>query len=93
MMEDEGMSCFTVLMADDDADDRFLFEQAFLELESCGDLRFVEDGEELMDYLRRSGKYADPAASPRPALILLDLNMPRRSARCGYLSGRGIPGL
>jgi CheY-like chemotaxis protein len=68
-------------MADDDADDRFLFEQAFGELESCGDLRFVEGGEELMGYLRRSGKYADPTASPRPALILLDLNMPRKDGR------------
>jgi PAS domain S-box-containing protein len=45
------------------------------------DLRFVEDGEELMDYLLRRGRYSDPAASPRPGLILLDLNMPKKDGR------------
>jgi hypothetical protein len=80
-MEDDEMSCFTLLMADDDPDDRFLTEQACLELRSCGDLRFVEDGEELMHYLRQTGKYADPTVSPRPALILLDLNMPKKDGR------------
>lgn len=75
------MTRFTVLMAEDDPDDRFLLEQAFLELQSRGDLRFVEDGEELIDYLARSGKYADPSLSPRPSLILLDLNMPKKDGR------------
>jgi two-component system, response regulator len=75
------MTRFTVLMAEDDPDDRFLIEQAFLELESRGDLRFVEDGEELINYLFRSGKYADPSLSPRPSLILLDLNMPKKDGR------------
>ena len=41
----------------------------------------VEDGEELMAYLRREGDFADPEASPRPGLILLDLNMPRKDGR------------
>ena len=47
----------------------------------ANDLRFVEDGVELMDYLQRRGKYSDPATSPRPGLILLDLNMPKKDGR------------
>jgi CheY-like chemotaxis protein len=71
----------TILIADDDADDRFLTKEALLESRLANDLRFVEDGEELLDYLHRRGKYADPATSPRPGLILLDLNMPRVDGR------------
>jgi two-component system response regulator len=71
----------TILMADDDADDRQMTKEAFEESHLVNDLRFVEDGEELMDYLHRRGKYADPASSPRPGLILLDLNMPRKDGR------------
>ena len=74
------MSPFTILMADDDPDDRFLMEQAFLEIGTGEDLRFVEDGEELMQYLRRSGKYAG-ADLPPPVLIFLDLNMPKKDGR------------
>ena len=72
---------FTVLMADDDSDDRFVMEHAFKELGKDAELRFVEDGKELMEYLHRSGKYTDPALSPRPSLILLDLNMPKKDGR------------
>jgi two-component system response regulator len=68
-------------MADDDADDRQLTKEAFEESRLANDLRFVEDGVELLDYLRRQGCYADPASSPRPGLILLDLNMPRKDGR------------
>jgi CheY-like chemotaxis protein len=71
----------TILMADDDPDDRLLTREAFEESRLANDLRFVEDGEELMDYLKRRGKYSDPASSPRPSLILLDLNMPRKDGR------------
>jgi CheY-like chemotaxis protein len=71
----------TILMADDDPDDRQMTKEAFDESHLANDLRFVEDGEELMDYLYRRGKFADPATSPRPALILLDLNMPRKDGR------------
>ncbi len=71
----------TILMADDDPDDRQMTKEAFEESHLANDLRFVEDGEELMDYLHRRGKYADPASSPRPGLILLDLNMPRKDGR------------
>jgi CheY-like chemotaxis protein len=71
----------TILMADDDADDREMTREAFEEARLANDLRFVCDGEELMDYLHRRGKYSDPASSPRPAILLLDLNMPKKDGR------------
>ena len=71
----------TILMADDDADDRMMAREALEECRLANDLRFVEDGVELLDYLHRRGKYADPASSPRPGIILLDLNMPKKDGR------------
>jgi CheY-like chemotaxis protein len=71
----------TILVADDDADDRLMIEEALRENRLSNDLRFVKDGEELLDYLLRKGKYSDPSLSPRPGLILLDLNMPRKDGR------------
>ncbi|HYC55117.1 MAG TPA: response regulator [Candidatus Binatia bacterium] len=71
----------TVLMADDDEDDRMLARDAFAECAGALDLRCVEDGEDLMDYLRQRGPYTDAGAAPAPALILLDLNMPRKDGR------------
>lgn len=71
----------TILMADDDPDDRMMTQEAFEESRLANDLRFVENGVELMDYLHRRGKFADPASSPRPGLILLDLNMPKKDGR------------
>jgi CheY-like chemotaxis protein len=70
-----------ILMADDDADDRLLTKDALAECKTMGELRCVENGEELLDYLMRRGPYADPAKSPRPGLILLDLNMPKKDGR------------
>lgn len=70
-----------ILMADDDADDRMLTKDALEESRVLNELRFVEDGEELMEYLTRKGKYANPDDSPRPGLILLDLNMPKKDGR------------
>ena len=71
----------TILMADDDADDRKMTREAFEESRLANDLRFVENGVELMDYLNRRDKYGVPASSPRPGLILLDLNMPKKDGR------------
>ena len=71
----------TILMADDDADDRTLTKEALEEGRLMNELRFVENGEELLEYLRKQGKYAPPADAPRPGLILLDLNMPRKDGR------------
>lgn len=71
----------TILLADDDADDRMMAKEALEESRLMNDFRWVEDGEALLDYLRRQGKYAAPDAAPRPGLILLDLNMPRKDGR------------
>ncbi|MCA9080106.1 MAG: response regulator [Planctomycetaceae bacterium] len=71
----------TFLMADDDPDDRLLAKKALSESKLRNGIQFVEDGVELLDYLHRRGKYADPACSPRPGVILLDLNMPRMDGR------------
>ncbi len=69
------------LMADDDPDDRLLIKEAFQESLISNSIYFVEDGVELMDYLRKNDKYAHPATAPTPDLILLDLNMPRKDGR------------
>jgi CheY-like chemotaxis protein len=71
----------TILMADDDPDDRMLTGEALEESLLANNLHFVEDGEELMDYLHCRGKYSDPASAPKPGVILLDLNMPRKDGR------------
>jgi len=69
------------LMADDDPDDRLLIKEAFQESLISNSIYFVEDGVELMDYLRKQGQYAHPVTAPTPDLILLDLNMPRKDGR------------
>ena len=71
----------TILMAEDDAEDRMLVKEAWEESRLANPLKFVKDGEELMDYLYHRRDYSDPEASPRPGLILLDLNMPRKDGR------------
>ncbi len=71
----------TILMADDDADDRLMTREAFEASLLKNDLRFVENGVELLDYLYRRGQYANPDSSPRPSIILLDLNMPKKDGR------------
>lgn len=71
----------TVLVADDDEDDRSFIRKAWNKSRAANDLRFVEDGEELTEYLNHTDRYADPASAPRPAVILLDLNMPKKDGR------------
>ena len=80
-MSDGTCRTITILMADDDPDDCLLVSRAFKTSKLCNDLRFVEDGEELMDYLYQRGKYEKQGRAPRPGLILLDLNMPRKDGR------------
>ncbi|MBI5919441.1 MAG: response regulator [Nitrosomonadales bacterium] len=70
-----------IMIADDDPEDRMLAQDALAEARVANDIRYVEDGEELMDYLKRRGKYAPPADAPRPGMLLLDLNMPRKDGR------------
>lgn len=71
----------TILIAEDDSDDRKLLQEAFAQALLPSDLRFVRDGEELLDYLHRRGAYVAPASAPRASLLLLDLNMPRKDGR------------
>jgi CheY-like chemotaxis protein len=70
-----------ILVAEDDQEDCLFIREAFKEGLLVNSLQFVEDGEDLMDYLRRQGRYQDPSSSPRPGIILLDLNMPRKDGR------------
>ena len=71
----------TILMVDDDPDDFFLARDAFRESGLPSDFQLVSDGEELMDYLNRRGKFKGLEDHPMPRLILLDLNMPRKDGR------------
>ncbi|MFZ0692697.1 MAG: hypothetical protein WAN51_00845 [Alphaproteobacteria bacterium] len=68
-------------MAEDDADDRMMVKEAFEERHLGNELHFVEDGEQLQDYLHHRGKFVELMAKPYPALILLDLNMPKKDGR------------
>ena len=70
-----------LLIADDDAEDRMLIRDALFESRLNNNLQFVEDGEQLIDYLYNRGAYTDKLKFPRPGLILLDLNMPRKDGR------------
>ena len=79
--KDASRRAITILCAEDDADDRMLMRDALEESQLGDRLVFVEDGEELMAYLRRQGQWTDATLSPRPGLILLDLNMPRKDGR------------
>jgi CheY-like chemotaxis protein len=70
-----------ILIADDDEDDLQMTLDALRESRLGNDVRTVRDGEELMDYLLRSGAYGEPGSAPTPGLILLDLNMPKKDGR------------
>src|SRR3954469_1433350 len=76
-----GAKPIVILLADDDEEDRMLAADALEESRVVNDLRFVEDGDELLDYLYRRGRYSDDGSAPSPGLILLDLNMPRKDGR------------
>ncbi len=70
-----------ILYAEDDDDDYLLVTDAFRQADFKPDMRRVKDGEELIDYLTRQGQYQRVESSPRPAVILLDLNMPKKDGR------------
>jgi len=82
MREMKNKIPITILVCDDDEDDRMLTQQALEDAHVSNDLRFVKDGEQLLDYLYQRGQYAgEMGTAPRPGLILLDLNMPRMDGR------------
>ncbi len=92
-MAASGTTAITLLMADDDEEDRLLARDALQQSRVLNELRFVEDGEELMDYLHHRGRYAEPESAPRPGLILLDLNMPRKDGREALAEIKADPSL
>lgn len=84
----------TILICDDDEDDRLLTQQALEDAHVSNNLRFVEDGEQLLDYLYQRGAYGgETGKAPRPGLILLDLNMPRMDGREALMLIKGDPKL
>jgi CheY-like chemotaxis protein len=80
-MSDNKGTLITILIADDDPDDRELTREALSECRLANEVHFVRDGEELLDYLNRRGEHSTRAGESLPGLILLDLNMPRKDGR------------
>ena len=80
-----------ILMADDDPEDRAFAREAFEESRLANDFRTVENGEELLAYLRREGRFGESGKAPRPGLILLDLQMPRMDGFRALEEIRGDP--
>jgi two-component system, response regulator len=73
---------FTILLADDDEEDRELARDALQDSRLANQMKFVVDGQDLLDYLRHEGRWAEPEVdAPRPGIILLDLNMPKMDGR------------
>ena len=81
-MPDAVRKPVTILMADDDVEDRDFTRDALQNAHLANAMRFVVDGQDLMDYLHHEGRYADGSIdAPRPGVILLDLNMPKKDGR------------
>lgn len=91
-MTDQHQS-ITILTAEDDPDDRVMVKEAFQENGQDNHLFFVQDGLELLQYLRKQGIYTAPASAPRPDLILLDLNMPHMDGRQALAEIKADPDL
>jgi CheY-like chemotaxis protein len=92
-MRESSRDDIIILYAEDDPEDRMLVEDAMEESRLANEMHFVEDGEELMDYLYRRGKYAELDNLPLPGLILLDLNMPKKDGREALEEIKGDPDL
>lgn len=73
------MPGFTLLLVEDNPEDRILLSDAFRRTAPTMVLRCARDGEEAIDYLRGCGAFADRSASPAPDLVLLDLKLPKKS--------------
>jgi len=77
----KGNKQSVILLAEDNVADQNLTKRAFQGGKLSSDLRIVEDGVEALEYLKRRGKYSNPASSPRPDILLLDINMPRMDGK------------
>lgn len=82
-----------ILLVEDDPDDIYLIGEAIDECQLNTRIFIVEDGEQMLDYLHQRGDYSDPELAPRPDLILLDLNMPRKDGREALAELKEIPEL
>jgi len=82
VVQDHNTIPITILVCDDDEDDCVLTQQALEDAHITNRVRFVGDGEQLLDYLYQRGEFAgETGKAPRPGLILLDLNMPKMDGR------------
>jgi len=94
MTRDKHKIPITILICDDDEDDRMLTKEALEAAHVSNAIEFVEDGEQLLDYLYQRGAYAgETGKAPRPGLILLDLNMPKMDGREALKAIKGDPAL
>jgi len=94
MTLDKNKIPITILVCDDDEDDRLLTQQALEGAHISNTLRFVEDGEQCLDYLYQRGEFAgEMGLAPRPGLILLDLNMPKLDGREVLVAIKSDPAL
>jgi CheY-like chemotaxis protein len=82
-----------ILLVEDDPDDIYLIGEAIDECQLNTRIFIVEDGEQMLDYLHQRGNYINPELAPRPDLILLDLNMPRKDGREALAELKDIPEL
>jgi len=82
-----------ILMADDNKGDCRFVREMLADSPVGLDIRCVEDGQELMDYLQHRGPYCDEVAAPHPGLILLDLHMPRKTGHEALQEIRNDPSL
>jgi len=92
MSTNTNLKPINILMADDDPDDQLMTKEAFEENRMVNKLSFVSDGEELMDYLQHRGKF-NAQNAPKPGLILLDLNMPKKDGRMALKEIKADPNL
>jgi CheY-like chemotaxis protein len=73
------MTANTVLLVEDNPSDIFIVQRTFQKLKVEGSIQIAADGDEAIAYLSGSGKYSDREQFPLPAIVLLDLKLPRRS--------------